>query len=469
VVTLRRLLALLLAVAASTVGVPAVAHAQPAATRYSGTLPNGATWIADVPANWNRTILLYSHGYTPGPANPPRNSPNQPAADALLARGYALAGSSYSRPGWALSTAADDQLATLAAVRAVTGPPRHVIAVGTSMGGLVTGQLAERGGPHLDGALATCGIMGGGIDLHNSQLDGLHALNQLLVPGRQVKLVRFASFAEAVATVQSLTAAVQQAQATPQGRARIALASALLQVPGWYAGLPKPAERDYDAQEIGQYRGLLDGLFRFETGRFDVEQSAGGNISWNAGVNYWPMLAESDRADQVRALYRRAGLDLRTDVRLLTTTADVVPDPAAVAWMKRTSTLNGSLRMPVLTIHTTNDPLVAVEHEEEYAEDVRRAGDNRLLRQAYTDHPGHCTFTTAELVAGVETVRTRIETGRWNGLTTARRLQALAMSLDLGPAAFVRFRPGEFLSDRSVPRPAAITGGRHVVVHRAGS
>ena len=453
---LRRLLALPLAVAALTAGLPAVAHAQPAPTRYAGTLPNGATWIADVPDHWNRTILLYSHGYTPGPDNPPRNSPNQPTADALLARGYALAGSSYSRPGWALATAADDQLATLAAVRAVVGPPRHVIAVGTSMGGLVTGQLAQRAGRDVDGALATCGIMGGGIDLHNSQLDGLHALNQLLLPGRQVKLVRFASLAEAVATVQTLTDAVQQAQATAQGRARIALASALLQMPGWYAGLPKPAASDYAAQEAGQYRGLIDGLFRFETGRFDVEQSAGGNISWNAGVDYRRLLARSHRADQVRALYRRAGLDLRADVRLLTATADITPDPAAVAWTTRTSTLDGSLRMPVLTIHTTNDPLVAVEHEEEYAEDVRHAGDGGLLRQAYTDHPGHCTFTTAELVAGVETVRARIEAGRWDGLAQARRLQALATSLDLGPAAFVRFRPGEFLSDRSLPRHTSI-------------
>jgi pimeloyl-ACP methyl ester carboxylesterase len=448
----RRLLAFLLTIAVLTIGVPAAAHAQPSSIRYAGTLPDGATWIADVPANWNRTILLYSHGYMPGPDNPPRNSPNQATADALLARGYALAGSSYSRPGWALATAADDQFATLAAVRAITGPPRHAIAVGTSMGGLVTGQLAERGGRQIDGALATCGIMGGGVDLHNSQLDGLHALNQLLLPGRQVTLVRFASFDDAVATVQALTAAVQQAQATPEGRARIALAAALLQIPGWYAGLPKPTARDYEAQEVGQYRGLLDDLFRFETGRFDVEQQAGGNISWNVGVDYGRLLARSDRADQVRVLYRRANLDLRGDLGQLTGTADVAPDLAAVGWTTRTSTLTGSLQMPVLTIHTTNDPLVAVEHEEEYAEDVHHAGDRALLRQAYTDHPGHCTFTTAELVAGVETIRTRIETGRWDGLTTPWRLQARAEALDLGPAAFVPLWPGEFLSDRPLSR-----------------
>jgi len=455
---LRRTLVPLLAVAAFALGLPSpAAQAQPAhPTRHTGTLPDGATWIADVPADWNGTILLYSHGYIPGPDNPPRNSPNQPTADALLARGYALAGSSYSRPGWALATAAEDQLATLTAVRALTGRPRQVIATGTSMGGLVTAQLAERGGEQIDGALATCGIVGGGVDLHNSQLDGLHALNELLLaPDQRVKLVRFASFAEASATVQALTAAVQQAQTTPEGRARIAMAAALLQMPGWYTGLPKPAGRDYAAQEIGQYRGILDGLFRFETGRFDVEQSAGGNVSWNIGVDYRRLLARSDHAAQVRALYRRAGLSLRADLGRLTRTADVAPDLPAVRWLNDTSTVNGSLQMPVLTIHTTNDPLVAVQHEEEYAEDVRQAGDRRLLRQAYTDHPGHCTFTPAEFVAGVETIGSRIETGRWGTSATPRHLQRLAESLNLGGAAFVRFRPGEFLSDRCLPGSVA--------------
>jgi pimeloyl-ACP methyl ester carboxylesterase len=448
----RHAVALLLTIAALLLGLPAAAaHAQQPPTRYAGTLPNGATWIADVPADWNGTILLYSHGYNPGPVNPPNNSPNQPTADALLARGYALAGSSYSRLGWALATAPEDQLATLTAVQRVVGRASRVIAFGTSMGGLVTGRLAQRAGERIDGALATCGIMGGGVDLHNYQLDGLHALNELLLPGRQVKLVRFASFDEAVATVQRLTATVQQAQTTPEGRARIALAAAYFHLPGWFPGLPNPAD-DYAAQEVGQYHGMLASLFLFETGRFDVEQSSGGNPSWNVRADYRRLLAQSGHADQVRSLYQAAGLDLRTDLRVLTRTADVAPDLDAVARLRRTSTLSGRLEMPVLTIHTTNDALVPVQHEEEYAEDVRQAGDRRLLRQAYVDRPGHCTFTPAELVAGVETIAARVETGRWGSSTRPQRLQALAESLDLGDAAFIRFRPGEFLGDRPLSR-----------------
>src|SRR5688572_15900440 len=104
--TVRRLLAI--AVIASLAGLglgPTTVQAAPA-TRYEGVLPNGATWIADVPTDWNGTVLLYSHGYNPTPTTPPVNSPDPATAEALLARGYALAGSSYSRPGWVTDTAA---------------------------------------------------------------------------------------------------------------------------------------------------------------------------------------------------------------------------------------------------------------------------------------------------------------------------------------------------------------------------
>jgi homoserine acetyltransferase len=121
--------------------------------------------------------------------------------------------------------------------------------------------------------------------------------------------------------------------------------------------------------------------------------------------------------------------------------------------MRETSTLTGRLDMPVLTLHTTDDGLVPVQHEEEYADDVHDRGSAGLLRQAYADHPGHCTFTTAELVAAVVTMDKRIETGRWAGRADPHRMQRLADSLGLGSAAFVRFRPPEFLGDRPAPVP----------------
>jgi pimeloyl-ACP methyl ester carboxylesterase len=449
---IRRLFALTIIASAALVGSFPIQAQAAEAIRYDGVLANGATWIADVPENWNGTLLIYSHGYNPFPPNPPANSPDPATAEALLARGYALAGSSYSRSGWVADTAAQDQLDTLRAVIALIGPPRRAIALGTSFGGMITGQLAERAGRQFDGAVATCGLMGGGIDLHNYQLDGSHAIARLLLPGQEVKLVNFTDLAEAFATSDRMVAALDQAQATPEGRARVALITTLYQEPAWAPGQPKPARGDVEAQQVGQYQNLRAILPFTVLGRFDVEQNAGGNPSWNRGVDYGRQLARSGRLAQVAQLYRRADLDLRADLRLLTRTANVTADVAAYRWMARTSTLTGRLDMPVLTMHTTDDGLVPVQHEEEYSDDVHRSGAGALLRQAYVDRPGHCSFTTAELVAAVLTVEKRIEAGRWGGLADPQRMQALAESLGLGSAAFVSFHPGEFLGDRAGPR-----------------
>jgi hypothetical protein len=119
---------------AAALAVPAAVSAAPSASHVTGTLPYGGTWIADVPAQWNGTLLLYSHGFGPLTA---ADAPDPATQAALLGRGYALAGSSYDPNGseWALDSAVRDQFGTLAAVEAgvLPGRPRQVLAFGTSM------------------------------------------------------------------------------------------------------------------------------------------------------------------------------------------------------------------------------------------------------------------------------------------------------------------------------------------------
>ena len=66
-------------------------------TELSGTLASGAQWRAEVPANWNGTLLLWSRGYSRG-SGEPESAPKQ-MREALLAQGYALAGSNYGAGG----------------------------------------------------------------------------------------------------------------------------------------------------------------------------------------------------------------------------------------------------------------------------------------------------------------------------------------------------------------------------------
>ena len=419
-------------------------------THYTGTLDDGATWIADVPERWGGTLLLYSHGFgTLSPADAPDAATRQ----ALLQRGYALAGSSYdpNRSLWALAGATRDQFATLAAVERTIGRARTTVALGTSMGGLISAQEAQSAGRRLDAAVSTCGLVGGGIDLNNYQLDGEYALSRLLVPDQQVRLVDYASPAEGAAAAAQLAAAATTARSTALGRARVALGTALFDMPTWSAGQSRPpGPRDAAGIAKAQYDWLVGTLPFVMPSRYFIELAAGGNASWNAGVDYRALLSGSPYRDTVRALYHAAGLDLDADLADLTRHATVNADRGAVAELARTSTVTGRLDVPTLNLHTVYDQLAPVEYENRYAQQVREAGDQRLLKQAYVARRGHCAFTPSEIVAAVQAAVHRAVTGRWDDAASTQGLQATAVALGMGDApAFVDFRPGLFVSHRS--------------------
>jgi pimeloyl-ACP methyl ester carboxylesterase len=411
-------------------------------TQTSGTLPDGATWIADLPAHWNGTVLLYSHGFGPITA---ADAPSDAAKAELLAEGDALIGSSYDPNGsmWALESAERDQFATLAAFREQIGEPTRVISVGLSMGGLVNARLARDGGGRIDGALGLCGLVAGGVDLDNYQLDAEYTLATLFDPADAGHLVGLSGTDDANALAGRLTAAVTAAQQTPSGRARIALAAAYLNLADWAPGETAPAPADYAGQEAQQYDWIAQGLLYFIVpARWSIEQAAGGNTSWNAGVDYSALLRHSAHAPQVKALYRQAGLDLGADLSRLTRGAHIGADPAAVRRLWRTSTAGQGLAVPLLDVHTTADQLVPVEQESTFAQRVRRSGDSARLRQAYVARQGHCNFTTAEIVASLHALEQRLDTGHWGDATAPDRLQRSATELHLDGAAFVPYRPG---------------------------
>ncbi|MER5529377.1 alpha/beta hydrolase [Streptomyces sp. NPDC002677] len=428
---------------------PAAEADTAAAGHLTGTLSDGATWIADVPEHWNGTLLLFSHGFGPTVA---QDAPTPAVRTELLAQGYALAGSSYDPNGsmWALNSAERDQFATLDAVTAEIGTPRRTLSVGQSMGGLVNAQLARDGGGRIDGALGQCGLVAGATDLDNYQLDAEYTIARLLLPGQDVKLVRFDTAADAAATATLLTGAVTAAQGTPQGRARIALAAAFLNLPAWSPGKDRPAATDWAGQEAQQYDWFAQGILAFvEGGRYAIEQSVGGSNSWNQGVDYARLLAGSEQAPQVRALYREAGLDLDADLRTLTEHATTTADPGAVRTAQRTSSAGQGLEVPLLDMHTTADNLVPVQQENRFAARVRAAGDGALLRQAYVERQGHCAFTTAETVAALQALEHRVDTGSWDDAATPAALQRSATALGLDGAAYVPYQPARLTVGRS--------------------
>jgi pimeloyl-ACP methyl ester carboxylesterase len=410
-----------------------------------GTLPDGAAWRADVPADWNGKLVLFAHGFRPGPANPAWDNGFAPTASELVRRGYAVASSSYATTGWAFGTAAQDQLDTLAAFGERFGDPGRVIAVGRSMGGLVTSMMAEIPESGIDGAVSTCGLVGGGVSLNNYQLDAAYAAAELLLPGQDIRLTGFTAPEQSTATIGSLKAALQQANKSAEGRARIALVAALLNTPTELDGVDVD---NPEALAAAQAKLVLDSLPTVIERRYTIVNAAGGDSGWTAGVDYSKVLRSSGQRRQVEQMYSVAGLDLSKDLSTLTANADIAPGQDGLDWMHRTSTPTGELQVPLLTMHTTVDLLAPVEFQEEYAETIRHAGKNSLLRQAFVDRAGHCNFTVAENIAAIEAMNQRLETGNWGAVATTSNLQRTATSLGLDGANFVEFRPNEFINDR---------------------
>jgi hypothetical protein len=281
----------------------------------------------------------------------------------------------------------------------------------------------------------------------NQGLDSEVALSTLMPSTPALKLKDFTSFTDANTNLGRALNSLNAAQQTPQGKARIALSAALADLPGWYdPASAEPAATDFAAQELNQYRwdNFPDFLFAF-WGRFELEQRAGGNFSWNTGVDYRVQLSHSVDFAEVQALYAAAGLDLNNDLDTLNATPRISADSGAVDYLTKYITYNGNLGIPVLTLHTTGDGLVEVTDENAYASVVRSAGDNSMLRQVFVHRAGHCTFTPAETISAFQTLVDRLDTGRWEDSTNPDAMNAQATATGLGPASFIDFHPDKFL------------------------
>jgi len=445
----KRILVALVASALALCTAPISASA--AVTSHTGTLADGATFKIEVPSNWNGTLLLYSHGYVvPGSDNPARDVGDPLTGGFLLNAGYALAGSSYQTTGWALEQAIPDQIATLDMFDTLVGTPTRTIAWGHSLGGIITAGLLQTHPDRFDGALPMCGVVAGGVGVWNEGLDAEFVIKTLLPSTSSLQLVHVTY--PALTNLGTAETILGQAQATAKGRARIALAAAVGDLPGWINPVsPEPASTDYATQEANQFAWItqVDGPFLFWL-RGEMEARAGGNPSWNTGVDYAEQLAHSIDNAEVQALYQQAGLNLDDDLAALAAGTRVSADAGAVNYLKDHIVFNGNLGgKPVLTIHTTGDGLVLNSDEQAYRSVAQDAKDSQLLRQAFVHRAGHCTFTPAETVAAVQALVTRLDTGKWTGLADPANLDAAAAalgpSLNIAPPAYIQFEPAQFL------------------------
>lgn len=408
------------------------------AQHEEGVSARGAHWAIDRPAHWNGTLLLYARGYAPGQPNAAPATAPRDARDWLLAQGYALAASNYSGPDWALEEAPADQIEALDAFIARHGTPRRVIAWGHSMGGLVTLALSERHAERIDGALSMCGSASGSLGMLNTALDGAFAFRTLLAPNSDIRIV---GIDDDRANATRVAAVLRGAMTTPEGRARVALAATLAQIPPWTApNSEAPAARDWDAQLEQMAQAFVMGVF---LPRVDQERRAGGVTSWNVGVDYAAQLRASGRTAFVRALYDAAGLDLDADIATLNAAPRIAADPDAVAYMRANYVPSGRIGAPTLVMHEIGDGLTIPNVARAFADAARRAGDGAMTRSVFVNAAGHCRFNLAETVGALRTLEARLDTGRWR--VTPQQMNARGAGIGDAAPRFMRHRPAPLL------------------------
>jgi pimeloyl-ACP methyl ester carboxylesterase len=418
-----------------------------------GTLADGTPWGMRRPSNWNGILINDLDYYS---------ARDSARTCYWLSQGYAVSGTNR-HPQRAFQYDPAQEITNLMTVidlfQGAHGRPNRVIEYGHSGGGFVALGIAETRYNRVDGVVAGCAHEQ--VPLMNMMYDGWFVLQQLIAPHLQI--ANYTDLAAVTPLAQAWRAALTEAQATPAGRARIALAVTIGQWPAWTSlTKPPPSERDLVALQEAMFdtaitvAGQPGGQSRF------MSEHAGGvppatprQLSWNDTIDYRRLFHRGDPAyaKAVRALYRAAGVDLHSELAMLNSKPRISADPAAIAfWAAPGRSVHGTPKIPVLRFHTTGDHAVPPQIIDGYEQKMRKShADKRLYRTVIVEAGGHCTFSPSESAAAIETLLKRIETGRWPDTSPSDMNKLAKKLLPDQPTRFVDYDPVKFSRVHNAP------------------
>jgi pimeloyl-ACP methyl ester carboxylesterase len=353
---------------------------------------DGVPYFIRVPANWNGTLLVYAYGYAEAstPLAPPGFD-----VEALLARGFALAGIHASGTvdvppamdaGWNVKDRMQNTVALTAAFHGIVGHPQRTIMWGRSLGGLVTLGMIEKFPGLYDGAVALCAPAAGTPRRFDQALDVALAYK-----------VAFGDWDDAWGTPGDLRDDLSFAEVSPHIVPRM--------VPTQYGNwefIRRVNKIPSDTYYVGMNR--LQILFFATAVRAELERRAGGPVAENIGRVY--TLTEDDKA-ALSAL----GVDWQTKLAQMNLQTDFAADPNARNYAAHYVSPTGRITRPVLTLHTEGDWLATPTHEGAYRDAVVDQGNRDFLMQQGVPGGGHCTFTSAQVFAGIDAMMYWLDTG----------------------------------------------------------
>ena len=390
-----------------------------------------------LPETWNGTLLIYSHGLRPvDPVDPADDAftPTAEAApglaggvarvaDALLEKGYALAGAGAPTGGWTVTGAVDAVDALHAAFATHVGVPDRVLTWGASLGGLTAARAGQEY-PWVNGTASLCGILAGLNPNLDLALDTAVAVKALLEP--DLKLTGYRSVKDARRNYRAATKAVEEAAVEPTGAGRTAL-----QVIAAIGNLPTQSANSSGGTSAELAQALVENLepvlARTTLERFRIEEQYGGNPSSNAGVNYGARIT-FELANAIDAAAPQGeGTTLRL-VRAVAAVPEVAADEDARTAADEAFPRPSALAKPIITLHTSADPAAILANETLFGGWAAQASgaDIRWLNVNVSNPPkaypkqgpapygaGHCNFTAQSVIGAVEVLDDWVRLGRF--------------------------------------------------------
>ena len=312
----------------------------------TGTL-DGASYRIDIPKKWNRGLVLYFHGYEARPLTFDPKYPPGRVLEEILARGYAVARSGYSVGGWAVPEAAAETEALRRHFRRRYGAPRETLAMGHSMGGLLTLMALEEDPREYSGGLALCGVVAPS-DLVMQRAFADRVAYDAFFPGVLPDVDHIPPTFN-INDIPTITAVEKSLEAKPQQAAIVR-----------------------QLANIHTNHGLADVLVFNTFVIEDLRLKSGGNPFDNRNLIY-------------------TGTD--NDALLNERVHRYAADPQAYRFLSAWYSPTGNLHRKLLEVHTIYDPLVPASTTAWYDELTRRLGNGNEFVQQYVDRDGHCNLT----------------------------------------------------------------------------
>ncbi len=396
-------------ISALFIATPVAANAAPLCDGKSpiqscvGLTSDGAPYSMMVPANFNGTVALYSHGYRfnvdipvgfPPPlggykvTNTPEPVPNgnMTVAGYLFSQGVAIMGSGFARQGWNTDSAIATNVELISVFKKAFPTTTKVIAWGQSMGGFITQGLAEKHPALISAAAPIC--IADNIEPQLTMAgDFLWGLKVLFDPsikggnysagaagvaesyGDLVKVFTVigklqASFGTGGVAWPDTSSAVGKGLAT----AGIPMRSALLLL-GLMTGIPTQSTH-FDSITVGPLGlgftlAVSPALAILQNGAFaaalavlatqDVESQAGGAIFDNTATNYGARIVH-ERVVFNAALSGNNAINGMLQMLSPPFTTRAKADPAAVAKMRALHTNAGKINVPTVLMVGIADP-----------------------------------------------------------------------------------------------------------------